>query len=321
MFHTPVCSPPPAGAATGQPLRPRRAAPALALLSWLSSAAWAQPPADPAVPNAEHVETSITIEGTQSREVLERRIRSYLTTITPSTLYESLARWSTPVCPGVAGLPQEQAEQVLARFSKVAHDAGVPLDSARCTPVNFMIVVTAEPDQLLKRWWQRYPWQFNTEHGENPLQRLLATPRPVRIWHNISDRCLFTEGSFSLPGLPPVRSCNRIGTSSRLRHEGGFTTRELTSALAVVDARQMNGIGLTALADYIALAGLAQLRENADPGDAPTILHLFDASAAARPQELSRWDQDFLNALYHTDNGLTMQLSQITGRLYQDLER
>jgi hypothetical protein len=73
--------------------------------------------------------------------------------------------------------------------------------------------------------------------------------------------------------------------------------------------------------DYVTLIGLAQIRENAQPGPVPTILHLFAHSGGALPDGLSNWDQDFLKALYATDVDNVVQISQIEVRLDQDLAR
>jgi hypothetical protein len=69
------------------------------------------------------------------------------------------------------------------------------------------------------------------------------------------------------------------------------------------------------------LIGLAQIREDADPGPAPTILHLFAHSGGTLPDGLSSWDRDFLKALYDTNVDAVMQVSQIKVRLDQELAR
>jgi hypothetical protein len=67
------------------------------------------------------------------------------------------------------------------------------------------------------------------------------------------------------------------------------------------------------------MLGLAQIRENANPGPAPTILHLFASRGAARPDGLSGWDKAFLKSLYGTNADDVTQLSEIKVRLYRDL--
>jgi hypothetical protein len=80
-----------------------------------------------------------------------------------------------------------------------------------------------------------------------------------------------------------------------------------------------NDLNIGQLADYIAMTGLAEIREDAKPGPAPTILHLFGKTQTARPTGLSSWDQAFLKALYTTKQASMMQLDEIKLRLDQQL--
>ena len=62
---------------------------------------------------------------------------------------------------------------------------------------------------------------------------------------------------------------------------------------------------------------MAELRLDANLGDAPTILQLF--SASQRRPGLTSWDQSFLKALYHTDQTDKMQLSEIKISIVRDI--
>ena len=83
------------------------------------------------------------------------------------------------------------------------------------------------------------------------------------------------------------------------------------SVIVVVDLRRTEGMELGPLTDYVAMMSLAQIRQNSDLGDAPTILRLFDETDSAGAQGLSPWDQAFLKSLYGTDSGSFLQLSGI----------
>lgn len=89
--------------------------------------------------------------------------------------------------------------------------------------------------------------------------------------------------------------------------------------IVVVDARRVADLEYGQLADYIAMIGLAQIRENAWPGAAPTIMRLFSDTGAARPRALSSWDHAFLKSMYSTDAGNVTQLAEIKLTMYQDL--
>ena len=104
------------------------------------------------------------------------------------------------------------------------------------------------------------------------------------------------------------------GLGSKLSWE---VIRVIFSVIVIVDLKQVHDLSLQQLADYVAFIGLAQIRENAQPGEAATILHLFDPGAAPRPDGLSQWDQLFLKSLYHTnqsDLGQVFEIKVLLGR-------
>jgi hypothetical protein len=58
------------------------------------------------------------------------------------------------------------------------------------------------------------------------------------------------------------------------------------------------------------MAGLAEIRIDADPGPVPTILKLF-RTPNDPPHGLSVWDQAFLSSLYHTSQAYVRQAADI----------
>jgi hypothetical protein len=99
-----------------------------------------------------------------------------------------------------------------------------------------------------------------------------------------------------------------VHSSSRLTFSA---VQSLTSVIIVVDTSRTRDINLGQLADYVAMAGLAEIRVDADLGGTPTILRLFHDSKEP-PQALSPWDQAFLYSLYNTSQASTLQASTIT---------
>ena len=88
-------------------------------------------------------------------------MKAFVGQIAAKPYESSLARWQTvaPICPLVAGLSREDGEYILARLSKIAAAAGAPLAPEHCKP-NLYIVVSADPDALLKAWNKRDVWMF-----------------------------------------------------------------------------------------------------------------------------------------------------------------
>ena len=254
---------------------------------------------------------TVTVEAARHRELVVQQANAFVARIAPKPYDSSLARWQTvaPICPLVAGLPREDGEYILTRVSSIAAAAGAPLAPEHCKP-NFYIVVSATPDALLKSWNKRDVYMFGdeTEQGGGKIRKFLNSSSPIRVWYNAE--------LFSDEGTPLG---NRVGGDrewrANLRAQATRLvfneTRDLTSALVMIDGPRSQGINFGQLAAYVAMVGLAEIRPDADEAAAPTILHLFSRPESERPAGLSPWDQAFLRALYHTEHTDRQQLEEI----------
>jgi hypothetical protein len=306
---------------------------ALALSSWAGGATSSDvsPPPQAPKPPADAADKpgldQITVEARRERAIVEHQVSHFVSAISAAPFQESLARWSTPICPLVAGLPREHGEFILTRVSRIAADAGVPLATENCRG-NFYVIVTADPDALLKAWIKRDISIFG-DAGGTKIRGFLNSSMPVRVWYNAdldtSDGLPLTAndgtaqvatgpamGGGPLAGVP----ANDHALGFRLKHD---EVRGLSSVIVLIDSRRARGVSFGQLADYVALIGLAELRLDANVGDAPTILQLFSASGKPPPPGLSPWDQYFLKALYHTEQSDVMQLSEIKISIVRDV--
>ena len=284
-----------------------KAAVALALLLFGGAAV-----AEDTEPQDKAALETITVEAQRERIVIQRRVRSFVSAIAVAPLQQKLTRWQnqTPICPLVGGLPHDHGEFILGRISQVAAAAGARLAPNFCKP-NLYVVVTADSDSLIKEWSEREPVLFADPDGTQ-MRSFLASSKPIRVWY---ETVLFNEDGRSIAidwqsGLPITHSS---GAPFKWSEMPG-----LVSVVILVDSRRTAGISFGQLADYVAMAGLAKLRLDANVGDAPTILQLF-SSAKAPPQGLSPWDESFLKALYHTDQTNRMQLSAIKIAVVRDV--
>ncbi len=256
----------------------------------------------------------MTVEARRRKE-LEHEVDHFVNSVTGHPLGESAPRWNEKICPLVAGLSRTQGEFVLARLSQIATQVHAPLAGEQCE-VNFYVVLTREPDVLLKKWYARDKRMFNTRNGRGAINSFLDSPRPVRVWYN-SD--LLSEGGvldapngspagFTGSGIDKANvPTNNVHSASRLRFGAVLS---LSSVIVVVDANRLQGLNFGQLADYVAMIGLAQVRPDADLGATPTILTLFK-NPENRPAALSTWDQAFLASLYRTEQSDVTQLSNI----------
>jgi hypothetical protein len=211
------------------------------------------------------------------------------------------------------GMTEAQSDFVAKRVAEVAKDADVPLGNPGCAP-NFVVVVTPEPQELLKDWWAEDHNLFNRDRGLGGVNRMIRTDQPVRVWHNACD-------------VPPLRGyyqpsgqldCGAGVTGSRLTHAA---VRAIYSAIVVVDLDLIEGLTFGQLSDYVAMVGLTKIRPNPDLGEASTILGIFAQSSTRRPKGLTAWDRSFLRAIYETTDGSVTELAQIKLRMSEDLAR
>jgi len=290
--------------------RPRASVAAAMAFSFLSVAAADTPPASEA-PKA--ALDSTTVVGQRNRATIEREVGTFVNAVALKPGSESLARWQLqiPLCPLVAGMPKSDGEYILSRVSKIAAAAGAPLAPEHCKG-NFYIIVTADPEAVLKAWSKRDVRMFGDEadQGGTTIREFNAAS-PVRVWYN-------TE-FYELDGTPLGNNVEgREDHSARATRMEINSYRALSSAIAIVDARRMKDVTFAQLAAYVAMVGLLQMRPQAKVGDAPTILNLF-AGVGKAPPGLTAWDESFLRAVYATRITDKAQIADIKTAMVQDV--
>jgi hypothetical protein len=275
----------------------------------IASAAADTPPA-PEPPKA-HID-SATVEAPKDRAAIEQRVRKFVNAIAVKPGDESLARWQNqiPLCPLVAGMPKADGEYILSRVSKIATAAGAPLARANCKG-NFFIVVTSDPEGVIKAWSKRDVRMFGDETDQGGTKiREFQSSRPVRVWHN-------TE-FYQFDGTPLGNVELRITEAAVANRIETNNYRALSSVMAIVDTRRMKDVSFGQVAAYVAMVGLVQIRPEANVTEAPTILNLFDASGKA-PPGLTAWDESFLKAVYQTRITDRTQMAEIKTAMVQDV--
>jgi hypothetical protein len=285
-------------------------------LSLLSVAAADTPPAAEA-PKA--AVDSTTVVGNGDRATVERRVGTFVNAIAVKPGSESLARWQLqiPLCPLVAGMQKSDGEYILSRVSKIAATAGAPLAPEHCKG-NLYIIVTADPEGVLKAWSKRDVRMFGDEadQGGTTIREFNAV-NAVRVWYN-------TE-FYELDGTPLGNNVDggsfgtaRTDLSARASRIEINSYRALSSVIAIIDARRMKDVTFGQIAAYAAMVGLVQMRPQANVADAPTILNLF-AGAGKAPPGLTAWDESFLKAVYATRITDKAQIAAIKTAMVQNV--
>jgi hypothetical protein len=262
---------------------------------------------------------STTIVAPRDRAAVERAVWTFVNAIAVKPGSESLARWQLqiPLCPLVAGMPKSDGEYILSRVSKIATTAGAPLAPEHCKG-NFYIIVTADPEGILKAWMKRDVRMLGDEadQGGTAIREFTAA-NPVRVWYN-------TE-FYELDGTPLGNNVDgstlgtaRTDLSARATRIENNSYRALSSAIAIIDARRMKDVTFGQVAAYAAMVGLVQMRPQANVSDAPTILNLFAGTGKA-PPGLTAWDEAFLKAVYATRITDKAQIAAIKTAMVQDV--
>lgn len=284
----------------------------LAALCCLSIAK-ADPPPTPAEAESSPVLPEVAAE--PAHAALERRVEIFIRALTrnPGAPDDySAVRWNTPICILVAGLSAVSASTVADRVSQISSAAGAPLARAPCQP-NFIIVATADPDQILDAWYARDKGLFG-DATPAQIHQFVETSRPwpVRVWYNIDRgrKAGMRNGHF-------VPSTTQADSSVFL----GNAVFDFSSVFAIIDTHRTEHAALKQLADYVAMTGLTDVDFAADLGGAPSILRLFSPPQNGGPSGLSNWDSAFLKALYQSNQASRTQRFEIEQRVNQEILR
>ena len=269
---------------------------------------------------------TVTVEATEAGRRLKRKVDRFVTSMVVDPGHDSIERWNTPICLMVEGLPPDSSDLVRDRVLQAATAAHVPLAGNDCTG-NLYIIASSDPDDLLKDMLEHNPTMYYTQNGRTAIERYLHSRRPVRVWYNTGENCAGNPGNATpvapaLQGTPLESYMNNSsglsfcpGGGSLVVHEGLPSIR---SAIIVADKSRLKGISLGQLAAYVSMIALADVHLDADAGEVPTILRLFQHSKTP-PQDLSRWDRALLYSVYNTDQSSTIQVSEVKAAVVQRL--
>jgi hypothetical protein len=276
----------------------------------------ALPPEQGSVEKAAKPASEVTIQAKREREKIQHEVSQFASAAITHEWGRPMLRWTTRICPLVAGLPREQGEFVLSRLSQDIRDARAPLAPEKCT-ANLLILVTPEPEELLEKLRKKQHRVFSRcRTGEGAVLHFLKTDRPVRVWYNweYSAGDVSPYGVLALADLQEeIGGCATViaGTNSRLTYGA---LRSIDTEIIAVDLSRMQGVNMGQLTDYIAMISLAEIDLDERVANVPTILRLFDASGDAPTEGMSLWDKALLRALYAAPETDVMWLSQVKSR-------
>ncbi|MFN3930659.1 MAG: hypothetical protein ACK4JY_02815 [Brevundimonas sp.] len=232
----------------------------------------------------------------------------------------TLAVWTTPLCLSVENLPPDQTAALRDRILGRAEFVGAEIAEGGCAP-NVMVIFTSDGARTSSALVRANSAAFRPTTGPTQLERaslrrFTDASRPVRWWTvNLPVDVETGQRVVALAGENiPVTHYQTTSVSEGSAPEGqtggppwrklkpgmqppGNNIREsLQMTMVVVDATLASGTSFASLGDYVAMIALAQVDPEASFAGQPTVLDLFSPTPGAT--ELTRWDLDYLTALY-----------------------
>lgn len=294
---------------------------ALGALAFSPSALLAQD-SDRADPDALVVEGRLPDDGVAARD------QARDITLRLGTSSEPLARFRSPICPGVWGLSPENAQLVIDRIYDNAERAGLEVAEDADCPANVWVIVTDDPAMTFDDLRDDNSWMTRglTRAEAN---RVEDQDGPVRAWNIASTRShtgqrvttgfeavaanMESQASGGLAGgAPAVQTFMGSRTESSIRRDIDLSVVMIArSAIASFDA--------FSIADYATMRALARTEEPERDGMYDSIMTLFQDDYTS--DRLTAFDISYLRAVYQ-GNGYrvgTRALSSLDELMVEEL--
>ena len=209
----------------------------------------------------------------------------------PSGADNPVPRVETRLCPGIAGLREDGALQMLDRIRHNAERLGVTLaDADSCKP-NLLVFFVADPDKTLASLMERKPEMFSAMSVQERAE-LRQETGPVRAWSQIVTRSRDGLDVDDTDNLVEIPRTSMWGAHSKIYVP---VRRDIETTILLFGSAGAEGKSITQLADYVTMRAFAA-DFSAYPEGLDSIRALFDGGEPAA--ELTEADMVFLQTLY-----------------------
>lgn len=267
------------------------------LLSWSIALLITAVPAAADEPDEEIVVTGTALSRAEAR----RQAADFVDRVGIAAGQTPAARWIDPVCPRAFGLDAARAAMVEQRLRAHVTSVGAKVAKAGCT-ANLAVIFTADAGSMVKKIARRSTSTLG-EIGPAGREALVAGDAPVRWWYDTEARGKDGQRQIGMPflaggtgeGGAPLVPGGDTFVQYRSSVVSTLSVRSIRSATIVVDVERAAGVPLTAVGDYAAMVGLAEVRRP-DAVPSGSILALFDKGGSV--PGLTDRDLAFLRGLY-----------------------
>ncbi len=287
----------------------------------------------PLPPDSHSLQQVEVVSSKLSRRALNRIVTHFVAShAEPTGTMNQVGRWREVICPKTSGLKPLYAEFVSRRIMAVAHSIGAPTArSVRGCAVNVEIVFTPEPQELLNHIARSYPLLLGSSRsaGDTRIRRAvqswyLTGTRSMEGWNppvtglsSAPSGDMQIQAAISAPFLtglqidPPYGHGFAPGGISG-SHLGAGLTSELLHVFVIVDSREVAGLSLRSVSDYLAMVALTRIGSLDACSELPSITDLLSSGCGtrAKPPALTAADTAYLKALYSSDLEVNLNIEQ-----------
>jgi len=301
-------------------MRLRHALPTLLILLLATPLA-----AQPAAPPVENV----TVTGARTRQAIEGFVQSLAT---PTRATDKIARWQKDICPIALGLKPGFLAFITKRLKDVAAQVGAPVNNSPSCQKNIAIIFTTAPQALIDNVRKKTPGLLGYYDNQDQLDTLAKVRRPIQAWYTtatqdvagqitvdsgrtagmglmLSVPCTLLYPGFASGGICYFQPSGAHGAAVSGTRLGDGLRSGLYNVIIVVDPAKLADNEIGALADYIAMLALAQVKTQDTCQPLDSILNLL-ADGCPRPAALTANDIGYLTALYKMSPESSIQVQR-----------
>jgi hypothetical protein len=264
---------------------------------------------------------TIVVQG----RTLRSQVQSFVQKLTPNAGYDQLGRFVQDVCPAVVGLPENWADDIVARIRRVAGAVGANVAKQNCSP-NLVLLVAHDKRTAIGQLRNGALGVFRDLPSAD-IRKLMETPGPTAAWQ-ISSRLGADGMPLTMVRVNPTDGPNDavpLVRGSFLSRTNMQIIRQFDMSLVIVEAQALDQVDTRQLADYVVMRGLAGTGTVAVDLPASSILQLFSpgVTPVQAPESVTWWDVAFLKSLYASSNSVSadQQRGAIAQRMKGELNK